>query len=225
MIQKKYLMTLTSALALGSMTALAQPPQQGEQDTTMGFFITSSSMGNGGDLGGLAGADAHCTALAEAAGVTGRTWRAYLSTSGPNGVNARDRIALNPNGQAGAGPWYNAEGELVANGVVDLHYSNANFTKERALNEKGELVNGVGDQPNRHDILTGSNPDGTATDLTCNNWTSSSGEDRAMVGHFDRIGGGPLATSWNASHPSRGCSQENLRASGGEGYFYCFAID
>lgn len=197
-------------LTLAAGTSQAQPAQ-GEQDTSMGFFITSTNLG-GGDLGGLAGADAHCTALAEAAGVSGKTWRAYLSA---DGVNARDRI--------GSGPWYNAEGTLVALSVDDLHYSNVNFTKENALTENGTMVNGRGDQPNEHDILTGTNPDGSASDMTCNNWTSNSSSDSGMVGHFDRVGGGPMPSSWNASHASRGCGIEDLRGSGGNGYFYCFA--
>lgn len=198
-------------LTLAAGASQAQPAQQGEQDTSMGFFITSTNLG-GGNLGGLAGADAHCSALAEAAGVSGKTWRAYLSA---DGVNARDRI--------GSGPWYNAKGTLVALSVDDLHYSNVNFTKENALTENGTMVNGRGDQPNEHDILTGTNLDGSASDMTCNNWTSNSSSDSAMVGHFDRVGGGPMPSSWNASHASRGCGIEDLRGSGGNGYFYCFA--
>lgn len=196
-------------LALCSAPALVQA--QSEEDTSMSFFITSTNLG-GADLGGLEGADAHCTALAESAGVSGKTWRAYLSTSD---VDARDRI--------GEGPWHNADGELVARSVADLHYSNMEFTKETALNENGETVNGRSDSPNRHDILTGTNPDGTASEFTCDNWTSNSESGQAMVGHHDRTGGGPMPTSWNASHPSRGCSLENLQSSGGNGYFYCFA--
>ena len=209
---------MLAAAALGALlpgTLHAQPPGQGQEDTSMSFFITSTPIGNGGDLGGLAGADAHCSALAEAAGVTGKTWRAYLSTSGANGVDARDRI--------GDGPWYNAKGEIVARSVDELHYSNVNLNKEKSLSETGEMINGRGDQPNQHDILTGTNPDGTASAMTCANWTSSGADDSAMVGHHDRTGGGPMPTSWNASHASRGCSQENLRSSGGNGYFYCFA--
>lgn len=202
-------------LALHALPASAQPAQQAPQDTTMSFFITSVGLGDGANLGGLDGADAHCAALAEAAGVTGKTWRAYLSTAD---VDARDRI--------GSGPWYNAKGELIANNLDDLHYVNVNLTKEKSLNEKGEMVNGVGDQPNQHDILTGSNPDGTSSGMTCNDWTSNTAngeESRATVGHHDRRGGGPMAASWNASHLSRACSQELLQASGGNGYFYCFA--
>jgi hypothetical protein len=203
-----------AALLGASFAALAQPAAE-PQDTSMGFFITSHGLGDGANLGGLAGADAHCTALATAAGSSGKVWRAYLSTTGPGSVNARDRI--------GSGPWYNAKGELVARNVDDLHYSNTNFTKERALTEQGEVVKGRGDDPNQHDILTGSNPDGSASENTCNNWTSNAADGSASLGHFDRTGGGALAESWNAAHPSRGCSQENLIATGGNGYFYCFA--
>lgn len=189
----------------------------------MSFFITSIGVGNGADLGGLAGADKHCQTLAAAAGAGNRTWRAYLSTQAVDAaqaVNARDRI--------GAGPWRNAKGVVVAKSVEDLHEEN-NLTKESALSEKGEVINGRGDKPNRHDILTGSLPDGRAPsaekDLTCGNW-SKSGEGAAMVGHHDRIGlrDDAPSRSWNSSHPSRGCSQENLRASGGDGLLYCFAV-
>lgn len=205
-----------------STTAFAQAPaggqQQPPQDTSMSFFVTSTGLGKGANLGGLAGADAHCKALAEAAGVTGKTWHAYLSTNGAGGVNAKDRI--------GKGPWYNANGVLVARSVDHLHYSNVLLTKENSVTEKKGVVNGVGDTPNQHDILTGSNADGTASDQTCNNWTSDSNEDnpKAIVGHLDRRGGGAMAESWNAAHSSRGCSQEKLVASGGNGYFYCFAV-
>jgi hypothetical protein len=195
--------------------AAGQAPAQPPQDTSLSFFITSRGLGDGANLGGLAGADAHCAALAEAAGTTGKTWHAYLSTNGEGGVHARDRI--------GSGPWFNAKGELSASSVDDLHYSNMNMTKARSVTETGATVNGRGDTPNQHDILTGSNPDGSASDMTCNNWTSNAAEGSAMVGHFDRTGGGTLAESWNAAHPSRGCGQENLVATGGNGYFYCFA--
>jgi hypothetical protein len=191
---------------------------------TMSFFITGSGPGNGAKLGGLAGADKHCQNLAAAAGAGNRTWRAYLSTSPSGGqaaINARDRI--------GQGPWYNAKGVRIAENVGDLHGDKNNLTKQTALTEKGEVVNGRGDQPNRHDILTGSQLDGTAlagdpANTTCGNWTSS-GEGSAQVGHHDRQGGGDHATSWNSAHPSRGCSQENLRGTGGDGLFYCFAIN
>jgi len=164
-----------------------------------------------------AGADAHCQMLAAAVGAGGKTWRAYLSTTASGGqaaVNARDRI--------GTGPWYNFNGVMVAESVADLHSDNNKLSKENSLNEKGEMVNGRGDTPNRHDILTGTNLDGTAADATCDNWTSS-GEGSANVGHHDRQGGGANPTSWVFSHASRGCSQEALRGSGGDGLFYCFA--
>lgn len=213
------------ALAAG-LTACATPPASGP----MGFFVTSAGSGKGGDLGGLAGADAHCQALASAAGAGQRTWRAYLSLPGrfaqgsnpavPS-VHARDRI--------GAGPWYNAKGELVARDLTHLHDGNG-IAKTTALDERGRVVNGRGDQPNEHDILTGSRADGTAfapqTDTTCKGWTSS-GEGSAIVGHHDRIG--PLAEawaqSWNFSHQSAGCSPEALVRTGGSGRFYCFAAD
>ena len=196
--------------------ALAQTPRPS-------FFITSTGPGNGASLGGLEGADRHCEMLADAAGYGDRTWRAYLSTSAAEGrpaVNARDRI--------GTGPWYNVKGTLVARNVDDLHSESNRLNKENSLDEKGQVVNGRGDSPNRHDILTGSQLDGTAfpagTDTTCGNWTSS-GTGAAQVGHHDRQGGGANPTSWNSAHPSRGCSQEDLRGSGGDGLFHCFAID
>lgn len=191
------------------------------EDNTMSFFVTSEGSGKGGDLGGLEGADAHCKALATAVGVGSRDWKAYLSTEaeGKRGVSARDRI--------GNGPWYNAKGELVAKDLTELHLYNKTILKETALNEKGELVNGRGDKPNKHDILTGTMNDGTAyfpddKDHTCNNWTSSD-EGSAQVGHHDRHGGGNL--SWTSAHPSRGCSMEALAKTGGTGLFYCFAAD
>ncbi len=185
----------------------------------MSFFITSTGSGKGGDLGGLAGADAHCQALAEAAGAGSKTWRAYLGQSGegPENVDPRTRI--------GEGPWYNAEGVMIAEDLTDLHLGNR-IRRETGLDENGKRINARGDTPNQHDILTGARPDGTAfppgEDRTCGNWTSST-EGSAMVGHFDRWGGG--FTSWNSAHPSRGCSVEALNSSGGNGYFYCFAID
>jgi hypothetical protein len=192
--------------------------QSAQPSGQMSFFITSVGLGNGANLGGLAGADAHCAALAKAVGAGNRQWRAYLSTTASGstkGVNARDRI--------GSGPWVNAKGVQIAASVADLHSDKNNLTKETQLTEKGEIVNGRGDKPNRHDILTGSNPDGTASTDTCNNWTSG-GEGTAMLGHHDRQGGGANPTSWNASHPSKGCSQDNLRATGGDALFYCFAV-
>lgn len=191
----------------------------------MGFFITSSGLGKGGNLGGLAGADAQCQKLAEAAGAGGRLWHAYLSTQAKGGtpaVNARDRI--------GTGPWYNAKGVQVAADVADLHSPNNKLGKENSLTEKGDAVKGRGDSPNQHDILTGSKADGTAhpagTDLTCADWTSES-SGSAMLGHHDRHGvaGNIDSTSWNQAHASSGCSQANLISTGGNGYFYCFAAD
>ena len=202
---------------LGSCLALAQNAPQ----PPMTFFLTSNGPGKGANLGGLAGADAHCQKLAAEAGAGNRMWRAYLSTQGPNAVNAKDRI--------GKGPWHNAKGELIANNVEELHTKN-NINKKTALDEKWDPVNGTGDKPNRHDILTGSRPDGTAftgdDDRTCNNWRSS-GDGIAMVGHHDRMGlrDDAPSRSWNSSHPSRGCSLPALRSSGGAGLLYCFAID
>jgi hypothetical protein len=193
------------------------------QGQPLGFFITSVGKGDGANLGGLAGADAHCQALAKAAGAGARQWRAYLSASAAGGqaaVNAKDRI--------GSGPWYNAKGVLIAQNVADLHNeATTKVGKENSLTEKGTVNNGRGDTPNQHDILTGSNMDGTlasgAGDTTCGNWTSNKGDGSALVGHHDRQGGGANPNSWNSAHPSKGCSQENLVATGGNGYFYCFA--
>jgi hypothetical protein len=189
----------------------------------MSFFITSAGSGNGADLGGLDGADKHCQALAKAAGAGNRTWRAYLSAGASGGkaaVNARDRI--------GKGPWYNAKGVMVAKDVDDLHGADNNLKKDTSITEKGETVNGRGDTPNQHDILTGSQLDGTAftdsADHTCGNWTSP-GDGSAQVGHHDRQGGGANPTSWNSAHGSKGCSQSNLESTGGSGRFYCFAVN
>jgi len=219
----------TASVALSVVAPSAATAQHGMPGgTPMTFFVTSEPIGNGGNLGGLAGADAHCQALAKAVGAGGRTWRAYLSTQAKPGqpaVNARDRI--------GKGPWHNAKGQLIARNVDDLH-ANPDINKQTALTEKGALVNGRGDKPNMHDILTGSRPDGTAfgpeADRTCANWTSS-GMGAAMVGHSDRIGldeSAPMK-SWNSSHPSRGpgggCSQDDLKSTGGNGRLYCFAAD
>ncbi|MCA0377775.1 MAG: hypothetical protein LCH84_19240 [Gemmatimonadetes bacterium] len=204
------------AFALIAAAPAAPAPQQ-----DMSFFITSAGSGNGGDLGGLEGADRHCAMLAEAAGVRGKTWRAYLSTAAMDGkvaVNARDRI--------GKGPWKNAKGVVVATSVDDLHSENAKLGKEHSLTEKGMPVNGRGDTPNTHDILTGSGLDGRmSTDGSdnCRNWTSSDSTGGAWVGHHDRNGGGANPTSWNSAHKSRGCSQRNLVATGGAGLYYCFA--
>ena len=218
---RKLIPTLTVAAiaTAGSILVHAQASPQ------MSFFITSQGPGKGADLGGLEGADKHCQALAAAVGAGGKTWRAYLSATAANGkpaVNARDRI--------GTGPWYNAKGQVVAKDLADLHGEAASFTKQSALSEKGEVVNGRGDSPNRHDILTGSKQDGTLADgdaatATCNNWTSSGdGTGSASVGHFDRTGGGAAPTSLNAAHSSKGCSQANLQGTGGDGLFYCFAV-
>ena len=211
-------LSVAAGLALGVMGiggAVAQ-------DAETSFFITSVGVGDGANLGGLDGADAHCQSLAEAAGAGGRTWRAYLSTSGEGAVNARDRI--------GAGPWVNAKGVEIAASVDELHTEPNKINKQTALDENGMTVKGRGDEPNQHDILTGSQPDGTAfsggEDRTCSNWTSN-GEGAAMTGHHDRRGldESAEAKSWNTSHPSRGCSQDNLRSTGGAGLFYCFAAD
>jgi hypothetical protein len=196
------------------------------QQNAMTFFITSAGPGKGADLGGLEGADRHCQTLAQAAGAGAKTWKAYLSTQGAGAVNAKDRI--------GKGPWTNAKGVVVAKDVADLHGASNNLTKETSLSEKGEVINGRGDTPNRHDILTGSQSDGTAfagaDDRTCGNWTKS-GAGAAMVGHHDRKGLNDSAPmlSWNSSHPSRGaeggCSQADLKSTGGDGLFYCFAAN
>lgn len=205
---------LALMLFVGVQTASAQ-----SENTS--FFLVSHGPGNGADLGGLDGADAHCAMLAAEGGLPDGVWRAYLSTTASDGrpaVHARDRI--------GDGPWYNYEGVMVARDVTRLHGEN-NLTKETVLDETGAMVNGRGDDPNRHDILTGSQLDGTAfdpgDDTTCSNWTSS-GEGSARVGHHDRTGGGQNPTSWNSAHGTRGCSQSDLRGTGGDGLFYCFAV-
>lgn len=214
--------------SIALLAACASPPSP--STGPMGFFITSTGSGKGADLGGLAGADAHCQRLATAAGAGGKTWRAYLSTpptfasaTSPAvpSTNARDRI--------GKGPWHNAKGQLIARDLEHLHNGN-HLSKETALDEKGNLVNGRADKPNEHDILTGSRADGTAfapqTDTTCGSWTKS-GEGSAVVGHHDREGPLPenWARSWNFSHQTVGCSQEALVRTGGAGRFYCFAAD
>jgi hypothetical protein len=217
---------LVSAVAL--FASLAVQTAQA-QSANMTFFVTSAGPGKGADLGGLDGADKQCAALATAAGATAKTWRAYLSAQAADGkpaVNARDRI--------GKGPWQNAKGVVVAKDVADLHSASNNLTKQTSLSEKGEVINGRGDTPNRHDALTGSQPDGTAfaaaEDRTCKNWTSST-QGAAMVGHIDRIGlrDDDASKSWNSSHPSRGpdggCSQADLKSTGGDGLFYCFAAN
>lgn len=206
------------------LAALCVVPAQAQQ-ANMSFFVTSVGLGKGADLGGLAGADAHCQTLAKSAG-SNKTWHAYLSTQGAGAVNAKDRI--------GKGPWMNAKGEVVAKDVAELHSAANKLTKQTALTEKGAINNGRGDTPNKHDILTGSQPDGTAfpadKDMTCKNYTSST-QGAVMMGHADRIGltDDAVAKSWNSSHPSRGaeggCSQADLRGTGGDGLLYCFATN
>ena len=202
--------------AAAAATLAIAAPAVAQDAANMSFFITSTGVGDGANLGGLAGADAHCMKLAEAAGSTGHTWVAYLSAEG---VNAKDRI--------GAGPWQNFKGDVIATDVANLHSDANNITKETGLTETGAAVNGRGDDPNQHDILTGSNADGTlAAGQTCGDWTLN-GEGTAMLGHHDRMGPDSLATatSWNAAHPSRGCSQDNLVSTGGNGYLYCFRVN
>lgn len=215
---------VTVALCVASTTEAQVPANQPQQP--MGFFVTSVGPGDGANLKGLTGADEYCQSLAKAAGAGGRTWHAYLSASAAGAqapVNARDRI--------GAGPWYNAKGALIAWNVAglhgDVHRDRNSINKEFALNEKGLPVNGRGDTPNQHDILTGSDSFGRAllggaTTTTCDNWTSNVATGSAMVGHHDRSGGGN--TSWNAAHASRGCGKADLVATGGAGLFYCFAL-
>ncbi len=209
------------AFLLMALTLLA-PQMALAQSPSMNFFITSTGPGNGAALGGLSGADQHCQDLAFAAGASDLTWHAYLSTTPTDAmpaINARDRI--------GEGPWFNFAGVQIAANVDDLHGDTNDLTKETILSEKGEMTNGRGDRPNMHDILTGSQLDGTALpgeeDSTCSNWTSA-GEGSARVGHHDRQGGGQNPTSWNSAHGSRGCGQEDLQGTGGNGFFYCFGI-
>jgi hypothetical protein len=203
--------TASAAILIAAMPGTLAVAQDA---ASMTFFITSAGSGDGANLGGLEGADAICQQLADAAGSSGKTWRAYLSAEG---INAKDRI--------GAGPWQNFKGDVIATDVAALHSDAVNINKQTGLTETGGQVKGRGDDPNQHDILTGSNADGTlASGQTCNDWTNN-GDGTAMLGHFDRSGPDTLATatSWNAAHPSRGCSQEALVGTGGNGYFYCFA--
>jgi hypothetical protein len=222
-------MTIKTSLPFAAAVAVLSLGVTGDarsQQASMSFFITSVGLGKGADLGGLDGADKHCQALASAVGAGGRTWRAYLSTMAAGGaaaVNARDRI--------GRGPWLNTKGVEIARDVDELHAVN-NLNKQTALNEKGDVVNGRGDQPNMHDMLTGSQPDGRAftgdQDMTCGNWTKSGTEGAAMLGHHDRMGlrDDDASRSWNSSHPSRGgCSQDALKGTGSAGLFYCFAAN
>ena len=215
----------TSALACGLLVGAFGAAAEAQQ-ADMTFFVTSAGSGQGANLGGLDGADRLCQTLAQAVGAGAKTWRAYLSTQAANGataVNARDRI--------GRGPWQNVKGVVIAKDVADLHGSANNLTKQTALTEKGTVVNGRGDTPNIHDVLTGTQPDGTAypagSDMTCGNWTKGGADGAAMVGHHDRMGLNeePPAKSWNSSHPSRGCSQDALKTTGGAGLFYCFAAN
>lgn len=217
---------------IACVLAVAGIAPAGAQQSGMTFFVTSIGPGKGGDVGGLAGADAYCQKLAAAVGAGARTWHAYLSTQGAGAVNARDRI--------GKGPWVNVKGVTVATSVDDLHSDNNKLNKQNSLSERGDIINGSGDKPNRHDALTGTQADGTAfpadKDMTCKNWTSST-QGIAMLGHIDRapFGNNPNAPSWNASHPSsaprdgsapgEGCSQKALQGTGGDGLFYCFAIN
>lgn len=227
----RWIRASVAVLLLGMLMVTESPSSQAQQQQApqqpMGFFVTSVGVGNGGNLGGLTGADKHCQTLAAAAGAGNRTWRAYLSTAAAGGqpaVYARERI--------GTGPWYNAKGQLIARDVADLHgdieRDRNNIRKPTAISEKGQEVKGVGDTPNEHDMLTGSDshgriPIGAAAVLTCNNWTSNADTDRAIVGHHDRLGGG--TASWNAAHMSGGCSQAALVKTGGAGLFYCFAAN
>lgn len=217
----------TTAGATASLALLAALGGAQAQQADMSFFVTSAGSGKGADLGGVAGADAICMRLAQAAGAGAKTWRAYLSTQAVNGataVNARDRI--------GAGPWKNAKGVVIAQSVADLHGASNNLTKQTALTEKGDVVNGRGDNPNTHDIITGSQADGTAfppgEDRTCANYTLSGTAGAVMLGHSDRAGldESAAAKSWNMSHASRGgCSQDALKGTGGAGLLYCFAAN
>ncbi|MDG1996943.1 MAG: hypothetical protein P8J14_10645 [Emcibacteraceae bacterium] len=205
----KTILIVAGAVLLSS-TAMAQ-------DTSLSFFITSKGSGDGANLGGLAGADMICKSLGSAQGQGDKDWKAYLSTNGDGGVNARDRI--------GMGPWHNANGVMVASNVDDLHSDNNKLSKENSLDEAGNMIKGRGDSPNQHDIITGSTLMGMASENTCMNWTTNAEDGSANAGHHDRQGGGANPTSWNFAHPSRGCSQANLIATGGHGYFYCFAAN
>lgn len=219
-MSNKTILTLTALLGLAAPAALQA------QQANMSFFVTSAGSGKGADLGGLTGADRHCQQLAQAAGAGSKTWHAYLSTQGSGAVNARDRI--------GRGPWVNAKGEAIAQNVDDLHSANNKLTKQTALSEKGQPINGRGDTPNMHDILTGSTPEGRTiagdADMTCKNYTSST-QGAVMVGHHDRQGlrDDDASKSWNSSHPSRGagggCAQDDLKGTGGAGLLYCFATN
>jgi hypothetical protein len=205
-----------TAIAAGGVLVAAALAQNAPAEN-MSFFVTSAGLGDGANLGGLEGADAHCQSLAAAVGAGNRTWRAYLSTTGADGVNAGDRI--------GAGPWYNAGGVMVAEDLAMLHGDANNINKETALTETGAIVNGRGDNPNMHDILTGTLQDGTAADMTCANWTTNVDDNFTYVGHHDLVGNQAGINFWNYSHQTRGCSQPGLVSTGGAGLFYCFAAD
>jgi hypothetical protein len=227
-MRKTLVLSAVIVLSAVLMTPTVQGQGQAQMPAQpMSFFITSVGVGNGANLGGLAGADKHCQTLAAAAGAGNRTWHAYLSQT-----QAGDQPAVNARGRIGDGPWYNAKGQLVASNVADLHGDQQrdrnNVRKPTALNEKGGMVNGVGDMPNQHDMLTGSDSTGraligAAANTTCNNWTSAGPGGSAILGHHDRLGG--ANTSWNAAHGSAGCSQEELVKTGGAGLFYCFAVN
>jgi hypothetical protein len=223
-------MKMRKTMAAATLALLAMAGVAGAQQANMTFFVTSAGPGKGADLGGLTGADQHCQTLAQAAGAGSKTWHTYLSTQGDGAVNARDRI--------GKGPWQNLKGVVVATSVDDLHSANSKLSKDNNLTEKGEIINGAGDTPNKHDILTGSTPDGKAfpadKDMTCKNYTSST-QGSVMLGHNDRRGlnDSAEAKSWNSSHPSRGpqsnptegCAQASLKGTGGDGLLYCFAAN
>ena len=234
MPSRSFATTAAFTLALLALAGCQEKPMNAQStdgamtqasNESMTFFLTSVGPGDGANLGGLDGADAYCKELATKVGAGDKTWRAYLSTSASGdmaAINARDRI--------GSGPWTNADGVVVATSVDDLHSDSSMLSKELSISESGEVINGRGDTPNRHDILTGSNLDGTAfaddgTDHTCGDWTSSAADGSAQVGHHDRQGGGANPTSWNSAHPSRGCGQADLQGTGGDGLFYCFAAN
>jgi hypothetical protein len=214
--------TTALPIAAAALSALGVSVPAQAQQSTMSFFITSVGLGNGGNLGGLSGADQHCQSLATAAGARGKTWHAYLSTQGAGGVNAKDRI--------GKGPWLNAKGVQIAANVAELHGDKNNINKQTALDEKGGQVKGRGETPNQHDMLTGTQQDGSAVpgpdDATCSNWTSSAdGQGGAVVGHHDLIGNTNGPNFWNYSHKTPGCAPANLQRVGGAGLFYCFAVN
>ncbi len=225
-------MLWTSVIAVSSiMMAVSGPGYSADNKSKpMSFFVTSTGLGKGANLGGIDGADKHCQSLAEAAGAGKQMWHAYLSTQGTSFddktvVHARDRI--------GSGPWYNAKGVMIAKNIDDLHSAKNKINKENALDEKGQMVNGRGDTPNKHDILTGSRIDGSAfapsppfADMTCGNWTKEGDDGSAMTGHHDRMGpnSDPWASSWNSAHPTRGCGMELVKSTGGDALLYCFAV-